>query len=101
MVPDFLIRIAIRLLLRQRLRDIDHGSFEADHAAKMRWIEEVRERERIADLPEKANEQHYEVGGVDCLRKYLFHTLLGSYGLHDVLFGTVREVLLLPVPYGE
>ena len=72
-MPDFLIRIAIRLLLRQRLREIDHGSFEANHAAKMRWmfeanhaakmrwIEEVRARDKIADLTEKANEQHYEV----------------------------------------
>lgn len=60
-MPDFLTRIAIRLLLRQRLREIDHGSFEANHAAKMRWIEEVRARDKIADLTEKANEQHYEV----------------------------------------
>ncbi|KAG5342665.1 hypothetical protein C0989_010633 [Termitomyces sp. Mn162] len=61
LVPDFIIRRAIRGLLRERLREIDHGSFEANHAAKMHWIEQVRTRERIADVPEKANEQHYEV----------------------------------------
>lgn len=27
----------------------------------MKWIEEVRARTTIADVPEKANEQHYEV----------------------------------------
>ncbi len=61
LVPDFVLRRAIRALLRQRLREIDLGSFEANHAAKMKWIEEVRARTTIADVPEKANEQHYEV----------------------------------------
>jgi len=30
----------------------------------MKWIEEVRNRTAIADVPEKANEQHYEVHAV-------------------------------------
>lgn len=50
------------MLLRQRLREIDAGSFEANHTAKMKWIEDVRTRPSIAEVPEKANEQHYEVG---------------------------------------
>ena len=61
LVPDFMLRRAIRFLLRQRLREIDAGSSELNHAAKMKWIEEVRARTMIADVPEKANEQHYEV----------------------------------------
>ncbi|EJF65457.1 S-adenosyl-L-methionine-dependent methyltransferase [Dichomitus squalens] len=61
LVPDFVLRPAIRALCRQRLREIDHGSFEANYAAKMQWIESVRARSKIADLTEKANEQHYEV----------------------------------------
>lgn len=61
MVPDFILRRAIRALLRQMLREVDHGTFEANHAAKMKWIEEVRARKTIADVTEKANEQHYEV----------------------------------------
>jgi hypothetical protein len=61
LVPDFILRPVIRMLCRQRLREINHGSFEANHAAKMKWIEDVRTRETIADTPEKANEQHYEV----------------------------------------
>src|SRR6266550_719717 len=59
-IPDFIVRLAIRVLLKQRLRQIDYGSFELNHAAKMKWIEEVRNRATIADLPEKANEQLYE-----------------------------------------
>lgn len=60
-LPDWLVRLAIRMLCRQRLREIDLGSFEANHAAKMDWIEQVRARSSIADLTHKANEQHYEV----------------------------------------
>ncbi|KAI0779430.1 S-adenosyl-L-methionine-dependent methyltransferase [Fomes fomentarius] len=60
-IPDFLLRPAIRALCRQRLREINAGSFEANHEAKMKWIEGVRARTQIADLTEKANEQHYEV----------------------------------------
>ncbi len=59
--------MAIRALLRQRLREIDAGSFEESHAAKMKWIEEVRARETIADCTEKANEQHYEVRATSCV----------------------------------
>lgn len=60
-MPDFILRRVIRALLRQRLREIDNGSFEANHAAKMAWIEDVRARKTIAEVPQKANEQHYEV----------------------------------------
>ena len=60
-IPDFLIRIAIRSLLRQRLREINHGSLSANHESKMKWIEDVKARETIAEKTAKANEQHYEV----------------------------------------
>ncbi|GBE80719.1 S-adenosyl-L-methionine-dependent methyltransferase [Sparassis crispa] len=61
LIPDFVIRPVIRALCRQRLREIDTGSFDANHAAKMEWIERARARKAIADLTEKANKQHYEV----------------------------------------
>ncbi|KAI9060325.1 S-adenosyl-L-methionine-dependent methyltransferase [Trametes sanguinea] len=61
LVPDFVLRPTIRALCRQRLREIDSGSFEANYEAKMEWIEGVRARSKIAELTEKANEQHYEV----------------------------------------
>jgi len=67
LVPDFILRRAIRFLLRQRLREIDAGSFEFNHAAKMKWIEDVRTWTTIAEVPEKANEQHYEVCGLRTL----------------------------------
>ncbi|TFY74001.1 hypothetical protein EWM64_g10012, partial [Hericium alpestre] len=61
LIPDFVLRRVVRALCRQRLRDIDCGSFEANHAAKVAWIANSRARATIADVPEKANEQHYEV----------------------------------------
>lgn len=60
-IPDFIVRRAIRSLSRTRLREIDHGSLEKNHAAKLKWIDGVKARATIADVPEKANEQHYEV----------------------------------------
>ncbi|KAF8756983.1 S-adenosyl-L-methionine-dependent methyltransferase [Rhizoctonia solani] len=48
-------------VLQQRLREINHGSLEANHESKMRWIEKVRARDVIADDVDKANKQHYEV----------------------------------------
>ncbi|KAG6911156.1 hypothetical protein DXG01_003896 [Tephrocybe rancida] len=88
LVPDFIVRRVIRALLRQRLREVDHGSFEANHAAKMQWIEQVRARQRIADVPEKANEQHYEVS-----TKFILSTL-GPYAKYSsCLYLTGEETL--------
>ncbi|KAF7326283.1 S-adenosyl-L-methionine-dependent methyltransferase [Mycena kentingensis (nom. inval.)] len=88
LVPDFITRRVIRALLRQRLREIDHGSFEANFAAKMKWIEDVRSREVIAELTEKANEQHYEVP-----TKFIL-TTLGPYAKYSsCLYPTGRETL--------
>ncbi|KAI0771804.1 S-adenosyl-L-methionine-dependent methyltransferase [Irpex lacteus] len=72
-IPDFILRPVIRQLCRQRIRDVDAGGFEANHTAKMRWIEQVRARAHIAEVPHKANEQHYEVSTkfmLSCLGKY-------------------------------
>ncbi|QRV79568.1 cyclopropane-fatty-acyl-phospholipid synthase [Ceratobasidium sp. AG-Ba] len=60
-IPDFVLRRVVRALSEQRLREINYGSLEANHEAKMRWIEKVRARTVIADETKKANEQHYEV----------------------------------------
>lgn len=61
MVPDIVLRRVIRALCRQRLREIDLGTYEANFDAKMKWIQAVRSRETIADFTDKANKQHYEV----------------------------------------
>ncbi|KAG7446577.1 S-adenosyl-L-methionine-dependent methyltransferase [Guyanagaster necrorhizus] len=87
-IPDFILRHVIRALCRQRLCEIDLGSFEANHAAKMKWIEDVRARTTIADVPEKANEQHYEVS-----TRFILSTLgpCGKYS--SCLYPTGRETL--------
>ncbi|KNZ72767.1 Cyclopropane-fatty-acyl-phospholipid synthase [Termitomyces sp. J132] len=54
----------------------------------MHWIEQVRTRERIADVPEKANEQHYEVP-----TKFILSTL-GPYAKYSsCLYPTGKETL--------
>ncbi|KAG6869105.1 hypothetical protein C0993_001670 [Termitomyces sp. T159_Od127] len=88
LVPDFIIRRVIRALLRERLREIDQGSFEANHTAKMHWIEQVRARDKIADVPEKANEQHYEVP-----TKFILLTLGPHAKYSSCLYSTGKETL--------
>ncbi len=59
LLPDSLIRLGIKRLCSQRLLQTTGSSsdMEKDHAA---WIE-VLKKSPIALVPEKANEQHYEV----------------------------------------
>ena len=59
-VPKPLLRRGIRRLLDERLRE-QRSIFEPNRdEALARWIERMRSSE-VAPLPEKANEQHYEV----------------------------------------
>ncbi|KAF8871870.1 S-adenosyl-L-methionine-dependent methyltransferase [Gymnopilus junonius] len=54
----------------------------------MKWIEEIRSRHTIADVPEKANEQHYEVS-----TEFILSTL-GPYGKYSsCLYPTGKETL--------
>ncbi|KAG6857698.1 hypothetical protein H0H87_004114 [Tephrocybe sp. NHM501043] len=59
LVPDFIVRRVIRALLRQRLREIDYGSFEANHAAKMQWIEQKYPNSRITGLSNSATQKAF------------------------------------------
>src|ERR1700753_2851157 len=59
-LPDWLLRPAIRRLLRQRLREEDKGSPEAQQAYLAALIDQLRSSP-IAVHPAAANEQHYEV----------------------------------------
>ena len=59
-IPDFLIRIGIRKLLKQRLKDENKGSSEANQKHLMQLIEELK-NSPIAINTAEANEQHYEV----------------------------------------
>lgn len=60
MIPDFLIRQGIRSLLKQRLRDENKGSVEAQQQHFMELVRELQESP-IAVNTGEANEQHYEV----------------------------------------
>lgn len=59
-VPDSLLRIGIRRLLKKRLAQADAGSPEANSSQTDSLVAEFDEGP-IALVPELANEQHYEV----------------------------------------
>lgn len=59
-VPDRLVRSAIRRLCSKRLSSLNAGSPEAE-ADQRRAFVEAALQSPIALVPEKANEQHYEV----------------------------------------
>lgn len=60
-LPHPVIRIGIRRLLAQRLREIASTSVQDAYASKMKYVNLLRTRP-IAIETAKANEQHYEVG---------------------------------------
>lgn len=60
LVPDWLVRAGIRHLLRERLRELQVNDPEAAAYNSERFIASMEEA-HIALLPEKPNEQHYEV----------------------------------------
>jgi len=59
-VPDFILRRAIRWMLRSRLQEFYSKSFDEKQTHKMNFVNELKTMP-IAIVPEKANEQHYEV----------------------------------------
>ncbi|QHI96691.1 methyltransferase domain-containing protein [Xylophilus rhododendri] len=74
-LPDPVVRAGIRRLLRERLDEIQAEDVEKGGAAAQAFLDEMRHAP-VALVPEKANEQHYEVpseffGGVlGANRKY-------------------------------
>lgn len=58
--PDRAIRRGIRHLLKQRLSEIRPGDAQAAARHEAQFIEQMR-RGPVALVPEKANDQHYEV----------------------------------------
>jgi cyclopropane-fatty-acyl-phospholipid synthase len=60
LLPDWFIRIGIRLLLRERLREENHGSASAQKAHLLKLVNELKQSP-IAIETKAANEQHYEV----------------------------------------
>ncbi|MBI1424992.1 MAG: methyltransferase domain-containing protein [Gammaproteobacteria bacterium] len=60
LIPDVVIRRGIRHLLKQRLREIHSADTEAMAQTQHEFIEAMTQAP-VALVPEKANEQHYEV----------------------------------------
>lgn len=59
-LPDKVIRLGIRRLLAERLIDIQHNNCEAMADAQHLFIQQMNQSP-IALLPDKANDQHYEL----------------------------------------
>lgn len=73
LLPDFLIRIGIRQLVKQRLRDENKGETQAQHESFWKLLTELK-NSPIAINTQDANEQHYEVPTAFyqyCLGKHL------------------------------
>ena len=60
LVPDRVVRLGIRRLLAERLAEVHAGDAEAEAALAQAFVQAMR-RAPIALMPEKANEQHYEL----------------------------------------
>ena len=60
LIPDFMIRAGIVRNCKKRLRNESSFSKQELDAKKQKWVEQMKESP-IALVPEKANEQHYEV----------------------------------------
>ena len=59
-VPDAVVRMGIRGILKARLRGLERGSPEANRLSQMQFIQDMRSSP-IALNTGEANEQHYEV----------------------------------------
>ena len=71
LLPDFFIRLGIRRLCGKRLVDAKTSSVQVMEEKHQQWINTLKESP-VALVPEKANEQHYEVP------PRLFELVLGS-----------------------
>src|SRR5580698_9771926 len=60
LLPDWLIRIGIRRLLRERLQEENQGDAAAQQARLLKLVEELKQSPIAVDA-RAANEQHYEV----------------------------------------
>lgn len=61
LIPDPLLRLAIRKLCRQRLDEIKSTSLTEGLEKKWKYIAELGEVEEVGKGVNEANEQHYEV----------------------------------------
>jgi cyclopropane-fatty-acyl-phospholipid synthase len=95
LVPDVVIRMAIRRMLRQRLRAEDCGSEQANRTKLLAFVAEMK-RSPMALRTESANAQHYEVPAA------FFESVLGPrlkyssafYGPDCISLGEAEEAML-------
>ncbi|CAI2171152.1 9558_t:CDS:2 [Funneliformis geosporum] len=59
LIPDFILRRAIKVLLKERLSWIQLGDVAKNHQRKLAYVNSLKERP-IAEHTEQANKQHYE-----------------------------------------
>src|SRR5438309_3393980 len=78
-VPDRVVRLGIRRLLKARLAELHDGDAEAAAALTEAFVAAMRDAP-IAPLPEKANEQHYELPAA------FFAAVLGPHGKYSSAF---------------
>ncbi len=72
LVPDRVVRLGIRRLLKARINELHSGDAAAVAELTQAFVDEIRHAP-VALLPEKANEQHYEVPAA------FFGAVLGSH----------------------
>jgi cyclopropane-fatty-acyl-phospholipid synthase len=81
LVPDRVVRLGIRRVLKARLVEMRDGDAQATAALTQSFLDELR-RAPLALLPEKANQQHYEVPAA------FFGAVLGPHRKYSSCFWT-------------
>ena len=84
LVPDRVVRLGIRRLLKERLVEIGDTDAEAASRIAESFIASLGESD-VALLPEKANEQHYEVPAA------FFARVLGPHRKYSCCLGTTAR----------
>ena len=87
LMPDALIRRGIRHLVQQRLGEISASDCERMADEANAFVEAMNESS-VAPVPEKANEQHYEVPAE------FFDLVLGPHRKYSCCFFETPEVTL-------
>lgn len=87
LIPDVITRAAIRRLCQRRLRESDRDSDNADSREFQAFVESMRAGP-IAPVPEKANEQHYE------LPPEFFTAVLGPHRKYSSCFWPTADTSL-------
>ena len=83
LIPDTVIRAGVRHLCKQRLAEIYAGNAEASSGASEQFVAHMNAA-KLALLPHKANEQHYEVPAA------FYAAALGEHRKYIVLLASGR-----------